>query len=154
MNIEKVISGGQTGVDRAALDAALELGVPCGGWCPRGRRAEDGLIPERYPLRETETVAYPQRTAMNIEDADGTLILATGDLSGGTALTAGLSRKAGRPCHVVNLEKKADLAAVQVWVDGNDIRTLNVAGPRESLNNGIYTKARVFLEKLLTKNST
>ena len=71
----KIISGGQTGVDRAALDVALELGLPCGGWCPRGRRAEDGPIDPRYPLTETPWDGYPQRTEWNVRDADGTLIL-------------------------------------------------------------------------------
>src|SRR5262245_51361441 len=74
--ISKIVSGGQTGVDRAALDVALELGIPCGGWCPKGRLAEDGPIPERYPLKETTLRVYPQRTEWNVRDSDGTLVLA------------------------------------------------------------------------------
>src|SRR5436305_1193025 len=82
-----IFSGGQTGVDRAALDVALELGIPCSGWCPRGRRAEDGTIPPRYPLQETRSLAYPVRTRWNVRDSDGTLILTRGRPDRGTALT-------------------------------------------------------------------
>lgn len=89
----KIISGGQTGVDRAALDAALQLGIPCGGWCPKGRKAKDGPIPDRYPLKETESGSYPVRTEMNVRDSDGTLILTWGRPTGGTALTVRLARR-------------------------------------------------------------
>lgn len=88
----KLLSGGQTGVDRAALDAALALGIPCGGWCPQGRRAEDGQIPARYPLTETGSPGYRERTYLNVRDSDGTLILARGALSGGTTLTRRVAR--------------------------------------------------------------
>src|SRR3989442_8006923 len=83
----EIVSGGQTGVDRAALDTALALGLTCGGWCPRGRRAEDGPLPARYPLRETPSASYPERTEWNVRDSDGTLVLHHGRLRGGTALT-------------------------------------------------------------------
>ncbi len=85
--IAKIISGGQTGVDRAALDVAIELELPCGGWCPRGRLAEDGTVPDRYPLQETRSAEYAERTERNVIDSDGTLIIATRPLTGGTALT-------------------------------------------------------------------
>src|SRR5262249_20137195 len=85
--IARLVSGGQTGVDRAALDAALEVGVPCGGWCPKGRKAEDGRIDDRYPLCETPSAAYSQRTRWNVRDSDGTLVLAWGEPTGGTLLT-------------------------------------------------------------------
>src|SRR5438876_4889366 len=88
-----IVSGGQTGVDRAALDVALELGIPCGGWCPKGRRAEDGRIPLRYPLEETTLNIYPQRTEWNVRDSDGTLVLTTGRPEGGSALTNELARR-------------------------------------------------------------
>src|SRR5437773_12578103 len=100
----KVISGGQTGVDRAALDAAQELGLDCGGWCPRGRRAEDGRIPDRYPLRETASSDYPPRTAANVRDADATLVLTLGrGNSRGTALTRRLVEEQRKPVLEVDL---------------------------------------------------
>src|SRR5947209_17179443 len=113
--LKKVVSGGQTGVDRAALDAALELGVPCGGWCPRGRRAEDGPIPERYPLRETSWDGYPQRTEWNVRDSDGTLILTRGEPDRGTALTARLANTQNKPCLVIDLALPWDIEEVRQW---------------------------------------
>ena len=92
--IRRIVSGGQTGVDRAALDVALSLGIPCAGWCPRGRRAEDGPIDARYPLNETPSTSYAKRTEWNVRDSDATLILARLPLGGGTALTERLARKA------------------------------------------------------------
>src|SRR2546429_554237 len=100
--LSKIISGGQTGVDRAALDVALELGLPCGGWCPRGRRAEDGPIDSRYPLRETNALAYPVRTRWNVRDSDGTLILTRGRPDRGTALTRDLAERMGKPLLTVD----------------------------------------------------
>jgi hypothetical protein len=151
--VERIISGGQTGVDRAALDAALTLGLPCGGWCPQGRRAEDGRIPVRYPLRETPTARYPQRTEWNVRDSDGTLVLTWGSPRGGTALTIGLARRLGRPCCVVDLarlvesttERDAELRRVRGWIAGARIRVLNVAGPRGSEAPDVGGWARGFL---------
>nr|WP_305800882.1 putative molybdenum carrier protein [Thiolapillus sp.] len=92
----RIISGGQTGVDRAALDVALELGLRCGGWCPKGRLALDGPLDERYPLKETESADYSVRTRLNVRDADATLILNCGELSGGTAYTLRVAEELGR----------------------------------------------------------
>jgi predicted Rossmann fold nucleotide-binding protein DprA/Smf involved in DNA uptake len=103
--LRQVVSGGQTGVDRAALDAALEAGIPCGGWCPKGRIAEDGRLPSRYPLRETPSDSYAQRTEWNVRDSDGTLILTRGALDGGTALTEKCASKLGRACLVIDLDE-------------------------------------------------
>ena len=100
---ERIISGGQTGVDRAALDAAIELGIPHGGWCPRGRRAENGVIPSRYQLKEIEGIDYSERTRRNIVESDATLILTSGPLQGGTLLTFNLCIKLSRPVRVVQL---------------------------------------------------
>jgi hypothetical protein len=147
--IAKVISGGQTGVDRAALDVALELGLACGGWCPKGRRAEDGPIPEHYPLTETKSPRYPQRTKANVLDSDGTLILTRGCLAGGTALTVRIARAKGKPHLVVDLGQPADPAEVRNWCLAQQIRILNVAGPRESETPGIYAQAAEFLRAVL-----
>lgn len=146
----KLLSGGQTGVDRAALDAALALGIPCGGWCPQGRRAEDGQIPARYPLTETGSPGYRERTYLNVRDSDGTLILARGALSGGTTLTRRVARALGKPCLVLDLAKAPDPRSVRAWMHNHDIRLLNVAGPRESQRPGIYRQAKRFLLRLFT----
>jgi hypothetical protein len=145
----QIVSGGQTGVDRAALDAALALGIPCGGWCPRGRLAEDGPIAARYPLVETPTAAYAERTECNVRDSDATLILARGPLRGGTALTrrAALARR--RPILVVDLDASPDPHPVRDWLAAHGIQVLNVAGPRESQSPGICVRARAFLEAVL-----
>lgn len=146
--LSKIISGGQTGVDRAALDAAMELGIPCGGWCPRGRRSEDGAIPDNYPLQETGALSYNKRTKLNIHDSDGTLILNRGELDGGTAYTVVLAEKIGKPHLIVDLEK-ADPQEVRKWFTEKDIRVLNVAGPREGKRPGIYQQALLFLQVVL-----
>jgi hypothetical protein len=150
--ISKIVSGGQTGVDRAALDVALDLGLACGGWAPRGRRAEDGRIPARYPMRETATAAYPQRTRLNVRDADATLILTRGEPAGGTAFTIACAERIGRPWMLVDLASP-DLdhlvAAVREWLLHQSARVLNVAGPRESSAPGIAAEAAAFLRSVL-----
>jgi hypothetical protein len=149
MTVKKIVSGGQTGVDRAALDVALALGLRCGGWCPKGRRAEDGRIPERYPLRETPTAAYPQRTEWNIRDSDGTLVLTVGSRDRGTALTLALAARLGRPCLELDLRTQPQAARVREWAHRRRIETLNVAGPRESRAPGIAAQARTLLRAAL-----
>jgi hypothetical protein len=140
----KLVSGGQTGVDRAILDVALALGISCGGWCPKGRLAEDGQIPGRYPLQETPTDSYDQRTEWNVRDADGTLVLSDEMPSGGTALAIEIAVRLGKPCLAVD-PRTADAPAIQMWLAENRIVILNVAGLRESEAPGIYEQARVFL---------
>ncbi len=147
---QKIVSGGQTGVDRAALDVALRLDVPCGGWCPKGRRAEDGPIQLRYPLQETPNWEYAERTEWNVRDSDGTLVLCIGKATGGTAVTIGLAHKWNKPLLVVDLAEEARIKPVQNWIVAEHIKTLNVAGPRESTNASCYTLATLFLESLLT----
>ncbi|HPE73590.1 MAG TPA: putative molybdenum carrier protein [Candidatus Competibacter sp.] len=147
--MQKIISGGQTGVDRAALDVALALGLAVGGWCPKGQRAEDGRIPDRYPLTETAEMDCETRTRRNIEDSDGTLILNRGKMEGGTALTADLARQIGKPCLIVALEEGIEPATFQDWLVANSITVLNVAGPRESKRPGVYAAAARCLRALL-----
>ena len=147
---QKIVSGGQTGVDRAALDVALELGIPCGGWCPGGRRAEDGVIPAKYPMQETESGDYSERTRLNVLDSDGTLILNRGVLSGGTALTAQIAGQNDKPHRVVDLEKPPKPDDVVNWIRANHIRILNVAGPREEEYPGIHCKASRFLLSMVS----
>ena len=130
---KRVISGGQTGVDRAALDVALALDIPCGGWCPQGRRAEDGPIDPRYPLRETDGSNPGERTRRNVADADATLILARQPLGGGTALAFDYAEKLGRAVLVIEPSASdAARAGVGGWLADHAPAVLNVAGPRES----------------------
>jgi hypothetical protein len=145
----KVCSGGQTGVDRAALDAALELGLSVGGWCPAGRWAEDGPIPSRYPLTETPSAQPRQRTFRNVRDADATLVITGGEASPGTALTLGCARRLGRPVYLCGTDSPNDPAAFRTWLEAQRVSTLNVAGPRESEAPGIYRTARDLLTRLL-----
>jgi hypothetical protein len=146
--IEKIISGGQTGADRAALDAAIELDIPHGGWAPKGRLAEDGVIPAFYQLSEMPTDSYSARTEKNVEDSDGTLILSHGPLSGGSARTLELAEKHGRPSLHIDLNQipafKA-AAMIAAWINRNPIKTLNVAGPRTSNDPMIYQKTKEVL---------
>jgi hypothetical protein len=131
----KIVSGGQTGADRAALDAALTAGTPCGGWCPRGRRAEDGVIPQRYPLAELVSPHYPDRTLRNVQESDATVILAFGALTGGSAATARCCRDEGKPCLVIDAGGTTIAQAAGLIADfiaDRNVEILNVAGPRAS----------------------
>ena len=131
----KIISGGQTGVDRAALDVALSLGVECGGWCPEGRLDELGRIPEAYPLREVPSGGLAERTLQNVIDSDATLIIHRRPLTGGTAETAQFCREHGKPHLLLDAEKLSPAGAAaqaQKFIRGRDVRVLNVAGPRAS----------------------
>jgi len=146
-------SGGQTGVDRAALDAAMESGLECGGWCPQGRRAEDGSIDIHYPLRETPDRDYGQRSEWNVRDSDATLILCFGArLAGGTAVTQKVAMRLMKPLRVVDPElvdpARGDTESICRWLADNGIATLNVAGPRESQQPGIYRASKAFLLRL------
>ena len=137
----RIISGGQSGADRAALDAAIRLGIPHGGWLPRGRKAEDGPLPARYLLRETDSDSYRERTEKNIVDSDATLILFFGPLTGGSALTESLALRHDRPCLTIDLEEVPQenaVSAVEKWLLRYGVRTLNVAGPRASNEPRIY----------------
>ena len=141
-----VVSGGQSGVDRAALDAALALGLDVGGWCPAQRWAEDGPIHARYPLRETPSADPAQRTRWNVRDSDATLVLAPSPPIRGTALTVAIARDLGRPKLVVDLGSDPSVAAD--WLRQCGAEVLNVAGPRESEVPGVYAEAWRWLSAL------
>lgn len=144
----QIVSGGQTGVDQAALQVAIDLGIEHGGWCPRGRRCESGRIPERFRLRESHSAKYWVRTEQNVVDSDATLILHRGPLSGGTAFTERMAIKHGRAVHCVDLAEpvaEASAADVRRWLRHHSVRVLNVAGPRESSAPGIYGHSYGFL---------
>ena len=152
--IRRIVSGGQTGVDRAALQVALELGLGCGGWVPRGRRAEDGCVPDCFPMRETTSAGYPQRTRYNVRDSDATLIISRGAPTGGTALTVACAKDLRRPFMVVDLARAGDttsIGTVRDWLQRHRIHVLNVAGPRESTAPGIAADAAAFLRELLAE---
>jgi hypothetical protein len=147
--LKKIISGGQTGVDRAALDVAIRWNIPHGGWVPRGRLAEDGPLPEKYGLKQMPTESYAARTQQNVIDSDGTLIIARGKLTGGTDLTREMALKhkkqlLGIDLTITDLAGAASLIAS--WIRMRRIAVLNVAGPRASEEPGIYDHVRQILE--------
>jgi hypothetical protein len=150
--IDKLVSGGQTGVDRAALDAALRLSIPIGGWCPRGRLAEDGRIPPIYSLYETATGDVAVRTELNVLDSDGTLILTTGTPIDGTVLTRLCAEQHARPFLEISLDNPIAPEELHGWLKRHQIRVLNVAGPRESHRPGfVYKTALKFLLSALSQ---
>jgi hypothetical protein len=152
--VNKIVSGGQTGVDRAGLDAAMEAGIPIGGYCPKGRLAEDGTVPERYQLMELTKGGYSARTEKNVVESDGTLILNIGKLTGGSMLTAKYAKKHNRPYMVVQLDASLQPESVVQWIMNNDILVLNVAGPRESkFPEGVYLQSVSFLRSVFASNS-
>jgi hypothetical protein len=131
----KIISGGQTGVDRAALDVALKHGIECGGWCPAGRIDEVGRIPDHYPIQELPRGGFTERTLQNVKDSDGTVIIYAGKLSGGTEQTVRFCVEQQRPYELIEAIKIATEDAAKLindFVRKNKIDILNVAGPRQS----------------------
>ena len=142
----KILSGGQTGVDRAALDTAREAGIPSGGWCPLGRLAEDGVVPDHYGLQETPAPAYVQRTEWNVRDAEATLILIHGTPTGGTAYTIAVAGQLHKPLLVIDVHGKKTENAIHRWLTTGHYGVLNIAGPRESTSPGIYKKAAEILK--------
>jgi hypothetical protein len=148
-----IVSGGQTGVDRAAWDVALELGLPIGGWVPKGRSAEDGVIPETYAsMREADSADPAVRTKLNVRDSDATLIISCGPLSGGSRLTFEEATRLGRPRLHLDLSSKSDADAgeqVRAWLVHVRPTILNVAGPRASGDAGIGERAAVILREAL-----
>ena len=146
-----IISGGQSGVDRAALDVARKYGIECGGWCPGGRKAEDGRIADKYLLKETEYESYETRTRLNVRDSDATLILFRKNYDEGTRLTELMAKTLQKPVLTVDLvlNEEDNLEKVVSWLKEQRPEVLNVAGPRESNSPGIYLAAYEFLKKAL-----
>ena len=148
-----IISGGQTGADRAAWDAALDCHVAIGGWVPRGRRAEDGEIEQKYTnLQETESAHYEERTRHNVRDSDATLIITHGELHGGSRFTRDVAQEMGKPFIHIDLENLPhDLAVTMIreWLEPLEGEKLNVAGPRESSDGRIYKAVKKILTDLL-----
>lgn len=146
--IKEIVSGGQTGVDRAALDAAITFKIPHGGWCPYERKAEDGVISTRYNLKEAPLsviaeqadpdAIYKKRTELNAKDSDGTLVLVKGSPVGGTLYTIEMLEKYKKPYFIFNLSNLSKIDDIVSWIVKNNIHKLNVAGPRASQTAGIY----------------
>ena len=147
--LKKIMSGGQTGVDRAALDAAIAAGLAHGGWCPQRRLSEDGMVPSYYLLDETPRSGYLQRTAWNVRDSDGTLIIARRGLSGGSRYTRECALYAARPVMIVQPEDRDVSSAIYGWIVRHGLATLNVAGPRASSDPDIYAEARSIVEAFI-----
>jgi len=151
--IQKIISGGQTGADQGALDAAIEMGFPHGGWIPKGRLTENGPLPNRYQLIEIPTGSYKKRTEQNVIESDGTLLISRGHLTGGTKLTRIYADDHSKPNLYVNLKKTSPIKAaetVYTWICRYDIEVLNVAGPRESKDPHIYEDVKFIIQRVLT----
>jgi hypothetical protein len=151
-NSLKIVSGGQTGADRAALDFAIEHGIPHGGWCPKGRLAEDGPLSDQYNLEETPSAEYLQRTEFNIRDSDGTVIFTVSkSLAGGSLKTALFAQKLGKPCLHLSRDRRQPTArsALQRFLQDNQIRVLNVAGPRASEEPEVGAFVKRVLEEAL-----
>lgn len=139
-------------VGRATLDTSIKIGIDHGGYIPKGRKTEDGVLPEKYQLEEMPTASYPKRTEKNTLDSDGTLILSCGKLTGGLALTRKLAKKHEKPWVHVDLDKLSLLDAVKIikaWIDRHDIEILNVAGPRASKSPSIYAETVNILERVM-----
>jgi hypothetical protein len=150
-HLRKIISGGQTGVDRGALDAAKNLGLDVGGWCPRGRRSEDGTIPAAYSfLKETASSGYPERTEKNVLDSDATLVLHPGTMGPGSRQTVTLAKRHKRPVVVVDMrDVAAGVAAARAFIDEAHPTVLNVAGPRGGATLVLQAEACAFLMRVL-----
>jgi hypothetical protein len=157
VKLKRIVSGGQTGVDRAALDAALGAHFPCGGWVPGDRMAEDGVIPERYPLIALPNGNYQQRTRLNVVDSDGTALLYSDFLTSGTRLTCDLCALLNRPYILISARETPDpnaaADAVLKFIQDNGIEVLNVGGPRASGWPAGYGFSRTVISEVIRKET-
>jgi hypothetical protein len=149
-----IVSGGQTGADRAALDWALAHGVNCGGWCPKGRLAEDGPIDLKYPLKETPSESYSERTEWNVRDSDATVVFSiTPELSGGSKETLELARKHDKPCLHLHSGLPDASERLRAFLEKNKVKVLNVAGPRSSHESTIGAFVQWMLKEIIRKRA-
>lgn len=150
MTLKKIVSGGQTGVDQAALDTAIRLGIDHGGWVPKGRLTEAGPLASNYKMKEIPSADYPQRTEQNVIDSDGTLLICRGAPTGGTDYTRKMALKHGKQLLHIDLsmgQKPSQAASlIASWIEMNHIEVLNVAGPRASGDPTIYDAVAEILE--------
>ena len=150
--IKKIISGGQTGADRAALDVAIDYGIPHGGWIPKGRKTEDGRLSGKYHLKEIQAISYPQRTELNIVDSDGTLIISHGNPTAESIFAQDMARKHRRPCLHIDLDEISQYKAVEItryWIEVRGIQKLNVTGSKASEDDKIYESTKSLLQSVL-----
>jgi Circularly permutated YpsA SLOG family len=150
--LKKIISGGQTGADIAALDVAIKFNIDHGGWIPKGRQTENGPLPMKYQLNEMDTIDYKERTKQNIKDSQGTVIISRGKLNGGSRLTQVYAKSIGKPNCYIDLLKCEEFEAAIIlksFIEKNKIQILNVAGPRLSNHPGIYMDVKIILETML-----
>lgn len=150
--LKKIISGGQTGADRAALDVAIKFNIEHGGWLPKGRKTEKGPLSVKYQLKEMDTGDYKDRTEQNIHDSHGTVIISRGKLTGGSKLTQDFAEFSGKPnCYIdlLNTEEFEASIILKSFIIENNIKILNVAGPRLSHHPGIYMDVKIILEATL-----
>lgn len=156
--IRRIVSGGQTGVDRAALDTALALQIPCGGWVPKGRLAEDGVIPATYPgLTQTSSEDPAVRTELNVRDSDATLLITHGPPAGGSALSLQAARRLRKPMLHIDLERQSIAAAsrrIREWLSELRPAVLNVAGSRHSEDSAVYASTKAVLDRVLSREDS
>lgn len=145
----KIVNGGQTGVERAALDVAMNNDIACGGWCPKGRRAEDGALAEKYPLVEGDTPSPTKVFEQNVRDSDGTLLLGWGDMQGTTLKVVAIGARLKKPIFYADLQKKPTVDEAENWARKFNTKVLHVSGAKTSEVPSAYEEAHAFLMKLL-----
>jgi hypothetical protein len=147
--LKKIISGGQTGADRAALDVAMALGLECGGWCPAGRAADDGPIDPKYPLTEASEMDHTVRTGFNVRESDASLLIYCGLLQGGTAYAVEMARHHQKPAKAIDLEGPPPPAEISDWIAEHGITTLHIGGQREASAPGMYARAYAYIRRCI-----
>ncbi len=145
----KIVSSGQAGVERAALDVALQNDIACGGWCPKGRRAEDGVVEEKYPVVECDSPSATKVIELNVRDSDGTLLLGWGELAGSNLKVVAIAARMKRPVFYADLKKNPKIEDAEAWATKFNTKVLNVSGPKPSEVINAYDEASLFLRQLL-----